>query len=108
MVADEALHAVVGPLITLALQVFKELSGTATLAFGSFGIEVQPLGQRLLEFTQFRFGGLLTPVLGRFRGGLAKVLANGIAGEAGDVGDGINGQPVHLMHTPYFEHGFHD
>jgi hypothetical protein len=51
---------------------------------------------------------LLAPVLGRFRGGLAKVLANGIAGEAGDVGDGISGHPVHLMHTPYFEHGFHN
>ncbi len=63
MVADEALHAVVGPLIPLALQVFEKLSGAATLAFGSFSIEVQPLGQRLLEFTQFRFGGLLTPVL---------------------------------------------
>lgn len=108
VVTDEALHAVVGALVAQSLQVFEELLGAAALPLGSLGIEVQPLGQCRLEFAQLRLGRLLAAVLGRLRRRLAKVLANGIAREACDFGDGTDGLAVHLMHAPYFQHGFHD
>lgn len=94
------MHAVVGTLIAQTLQVFEQLSGTTALAFGPLGLEVQPLGQGLLKFTQLRLGGLLAPVLGWFGGRLTKVFANGIAREASDISDGTDGLAVHLMHTP--------